>query len=61
MYKLLFPTTVGKVNDKITKSYFRSIKHHNKDSSQQILLKLNRLEKLEDSGYARQKLQTDRL
>jgi len=34
-----------KVYDKITKYYFRSTKHHDKDSLQQILLKLNRLER----------------
>jgi len=46
-----------KLNDDITKYYFRSTNHLDKDSLQQILLKLNRLEKLEDGGYAHQKLQ----
>jgi len=60
MYKTIAPFSqqgLEKLNDEITKYYFRSTNHHDKDSLQQILLKLNRLEKLEDSGYARQKLQ----
>ena len=59
-YKTIAPFSqqgLEKLNDEITKYYFRSTNHHDKDSLQQILLKLNRLEKLEDSGYACQKLQ----
>ena len=45
-----------KLNDDVTKFYFRSTNHHNEGSLKQILLKLNRLEELEDSGYGRSKL-----
>ena len=60
MYKTIAPFSqqgLEKLNDEITKYYFRSVNNHDKDSLQQIQLKLNRLEKLEDSGYAHQKLQ----
>ena len=45
-----------KLNDDVTKYYFRSTNHHDKECLKQIILKLNRLEELEDNGYGRQKL-----
>ena len=45
-----------KMNDDVTKFYFRSINHHDEASLKQILQKLNRLEELEDNGYGRLKL-----
>ena len=45
-----------KLNDDITKDYFKSTNHKSgKDSLQQILLKLNRLEHLTDEGCIRTK------
>ena len=45
-----------KLNDNVTKNYFRSTNHRDKECLKQIILKLNRLEELEDNGYGRQKL-----
>ena len=45
-----------KLNDDVTKFYFRSTNHHDEASLKQILLKLNRLEELEDNGYGCLKL-----
>ena len=42
-----------KLNDLLTNNYFRSTNHHH-DALQQILLKLNRLEELEDSERVKQ-------
>ena len=38
-----------KLNDDITKAYFKSTNHHNKTAMIQIMLKLNRLESLTDN------------
>ena len=42
-----------KLNDEITKAYFKSTNHHNKTAMIQIMLKLNRLETLTDENYQR--------
>jgi len=44
-----------KLNDDITKAYFKSTNHHNKTAMIQIMLKLNRLESLTDNNYQRTK------
>ena len=44
-----------KLNDDITKDYFKSTDHRNKGALSQIMLKLNRLEKLTDQQYYRSK------
>ena len=44
-----------KLNDIITKHYFRGTNHHTMNSLNQILLKLNRLEELSDEGCVRSK------
>ena len=44
-----------KLNDDITKDYFRSTNHSERDALKQLLLKLNRLEELENHGYCRTK------
>jgi len=52
----LFPQQgVEKSNDVITQDYFKSTNH--RDSLQQILLKLNRLEDLNDAGCSRTKVE----
>ena len=45
---------VEKLNDIITQDYFKSTNH--RDSLKHIMLKLNRLEDLSDSGYSRTKV-----
>ena len=45
-----------KLNDDVTKYYFRSTNHRDKECLKQIILKLNRLEELEDNCYGRKKL-----
>ena len=45
-----------KLNDHVTKYYFQSTNHREEACLKQVLLKLNRLEELEDSGYAQLKL-----
>ena len=47
---------INKMNDDVTKFYFRSTNHHDEASLKQILQKLNRLEELEDNGYGHLKL-----
>ena len=42
-----------KLNDEITKAYFKSTNHHNKTAMFQIMLKLNRLETLTDENCQR--------
>ena len=42
-----------KLNDDITKDYFKSTNHRNEDVLGQIMLKLNRLEELTDEQYCR--------
>jgi len=44
-----------KLNDDVTKYYFRSTNHCDKECLKQIILKLNRLEELENNGYGQQK------
>ena len=44
-----------KLNDDITKDYFKSTNHRNKGALSQIMLKLNRLEELTDRQYYRTK------
>ena len=44
-----------KLNDEITKDYFKSTNHRNKGALTQIMLKLNRLEELTDQQYCRTK------
>lgn len=45
-----------KLNDDVTKYYFRSTNHQDEVCLKQVLLKLNRLEELEDNGYGCLKL-----
>ena len=45
-----------KLNNDVTKYYFRSTNHRDKECLKQIILKLNRLEELEDNCYGRKKL-----
>lgn len=42
-----------KLNDEITKAYFKSTNHHSNTAMIQIMLKLNRLETLTDGNYQR--------
>ena len=44
-----------KLNDDITKDYFKSTDHRNKGALSQIMVKLNHLEKLTDQQYYRTK------
>ena len=44
-----------KLNDNVTKHYFGSTNHRDKDALTQMLLKLNRLEELTDEGAIRPK------
>ena len=44
-----------KLNDDLTKNFFRSTNHRDKDALKQMLHKLNRLEELRDSGCCRSK------
>lgn len=44
-----------KLNDDITKDYFRSTNHRDPDALKQLLLKLNRLEELADQDCGRSK------
>ena len=58
MYSTLAPFSqqgLEKLNDDITKDYFRSTNHREGDALKQLLLKLNRLEELSDCGYGRTK------
>ena len=47
-----------KLNDITTKHYQRSTNHRDKVVLKQVLQKFNRIEDLEDSGYARKKRKT---
>lgn len=42
-----------KLNDDITKAYFKSTNHRNEEALRQIMLKLNRLEELTDQQHSR--------
>ena len=42
-----------KLNDEITKAYFKSTNHRNRAALEQIMFKFNRLEKLTDEQYQR--------
>ena len=52
---LFFQQGLEKLNDDVTKFYFRSTNHHD-EALKQIPLKLNRLKELEDNGYSCLKL-----
>ena len=47
-----------KLNDITTKHYQRSTNHRHEEALKQVLEKRNRIEDLEDSGYARKKRKT---
>ena len=42
-----------KLNDDITKAYFKSTNHRNEEALRQLMLKLNRLEELTDQQHYR--------
>ena len=58
LYGSVVPFTqqgLEKLNDVYTQYYFRSTNHHELESLEQLLLKKNRLEAMEDEGYDRKK------
>ena len=58
MYGTIAPFSqqgLEKLNDDLTKDYFRSTNHKSNEALQQMLLKLNRLEELRDRNYVRSK------
>ena len=58
LYDSIVPFTqqgLEKLNDVYTQYYFRSTNHRELESLEQLLLKKNHLETMEDKGYDRKK------
>ena len=49
-----FSQGLEKLNDLLTNNYFRSTNHHSADVLHQLLMKLNRMEELQDSQHVKQ-------